>query len=119
MAEKGFVPNKIICSKVVSCLYRLGRIDEANILLQKMVGTDPLLDYMGLDSLKTDVRCPNIQRIANTLEESAKSFSLPNNLVYNIAITGLCKSGKVDDARRFFLLCCNKDSIQIILHRPL
>ena len=39
--------------------------------------------------LKDDIRHLNILKI-----------SLPNKIVNNIAIFGLCKSGKVDDARR-------------------
>ena len=42
------------------------------MLLQKMVGIDPLLAHMGLDSLKTELSCPNIQNIENTIDENVK-----------------------------------------------
>ncbi|KAJ4832589.1 hypothetical protein Tsubulata_023319 [Turnera subulata] len=98
MIEKGFAPNLIICSKIVSCLYRLRRIDEANMLLQKMVDFDLVLDQECFNRLQST----DCQKIVETLDETSESFSLPNNVAYNIAIAGLCKSGKVDSARRLF-----------------
>lgn len=101
MIEKGFAPNVIICSKIVSSLYRLCRIDEASLLLQKMVDFNIVSHERCFNKfLKDDVRHLNILKIANSFEESAKKISLPNKIVNNIAIFGLCKSGKVDDARR-------------------
>ncbi|KAM7278331.1 hypothetical protein ACFE04_005465 [Oxalis oulophora] len=42
----------------------------------------------------------DVQKIADSLDESASNFSLPNNIIYTIAIVGLCKFGKFNGARR-------------------
>lgn len=39
------------------------------------------------------------QKIVDSLDKNAIHNSLPNNIVYNIAIDGLCESGKINEAR--------------------
>ncbi|MED6208507.1 hypothetical protein PIB30_045654 [Stylosanthes scabra] len=79
MIDMGFTPNLVVCSKIVSSLYKFDRINEATVILDKMVDFDLLTIHKCSDNAMCD--------------------SLPNNIVYNIAIAGLCKSGKVEEAR--------------------
>ncbi|KAF6140160.1 hypothetical protein GIB67_028966 [Kingdonia uniflora] len=77
MIEKGLTPNLIIFSTMLSSLYRIGRLDDAFLIMQKM-------------------------KIVDSLDGTVNRYLLPDNIVYNIAIAGLCKSKKVEDARQFF-----------------
>ncbi|KAI5411170.1 hypothetical protein KIW84_056348 [Lathyrus oleraceus] len=68
--------------------------------------TSPILFY---PISSTEIRClvdvpgqklPFVaQKIVDSLDKNAIHNSLPNNIVYNIAIDGLCKSGKINEAR--------------------
>ena len=100
MIERGFSPNSVICSKIVISLYKNDRINEATVILDKMVDFDLLTVHKCSDkSVKNDFISLEAQRIADSLDKSDICNSLPNNIVYNIAIYGLCKSGKIDEAR--------------------
>jgi leucine-rich PPR motif-containing protein len=100
MIERGFTPNSVVCSKIVSSLYRDSRINEATVILDKMVDFDLLTVHNKCsDKLVKNHATLEAQKIADSLDKSVICNSLPNNIVYNIAIDGLCKSGKVDEAR--------------------
>ncbi|KAK3030518.1 hypothetical protein RJ639_039548 [Escallonia herrerae] len=102
MTEKGLAPNMIIYSAIISGLYRLGRTDEANMLLQKIMDFGEVLDHKFFDKyIKSDTKRLDVLCMANFLDKSVKTSLLPNDVVYNVAIAGLCKSVKADDARRF------------------
>ena len=88
------------CSKVVSSLYQDARINEATVILDKMVDFDLLTVHNKCtdNSVKNNTTLV-AQKIVDSLDKNAIHNSLPNNIVYNIAIDGLCKSGKINEAR--------------------
>ncbi|KAL2327432.1 hypothetical protein Fmac_020859 [Flemingia macrophylla] len=92
MIQRGFSPNSVICRKIVISLYKNNRIKEATVILDKMVDFDLLTVHQCSADLEA-------QRIANSLDKSAICNSLPNNIVHDIAIYGVCKFGKIDEAR--------------------
>ncbi|WZZ80594.1 hypothetical protein YC2023_101166 [Brassica napus] len=102
MIEKGIAVNVNICSKIATSLFRLDKIDEACLLLHKLVDFDLLLP--GYHSFKEFLEpgattCVKTQRIADSLP---KKLLVPNNIVYNVALAGLCKARKVKEARKLF-----------------
>ncbi|XP_047962671.1 putative pentatricopeptide repeat-containing protein At1g19290 isoform X4 [Salvia hispanica] len=101
MRGKGISPNVYICSTIISGLNRLGRTDEANMLVQKMVDLDVVPDLkrfyqsFNFNTLQTET-----QKVASSLDKSAQICIIPNNTLYNVVISCLCKSGKIDDAKK-------------------
>ncbi|CAI9279217.1 unnamed protein product [Lactuca saligna] len=109
MKEKGFTPNVIICSTMVSSLYRNGMIDEANMLLHKIMDFDLLPKDKSLEKFfEWDMKKVNFQKVFNIVNGVVESTFLPNNVVYNVAIAGLCKVGKADDAKKFISVLLEK-----------
>ncbi|KAI5431119.1 hypothetical protein KIW84_035328 [Lathyrus oleraceus] len=89
-----------LLSKVVSSLYQDVRINEATVILDKMVDFDLLTVHNKCtDNLVKNNTTLVAQKIVDSLDKNAIRNSLPNNIVYNIAIDGLCKSGKIYEAR--------------------
>ncbi|KAJ4879509.1 putative pentatricopeptide repeat-containing protein [Raphanus sativus] len=108
--EGGIEVNVNICSKIATSLFRLGKIDEACLLLRKLVDFDLLLP--GYQSFKeflspgaATTTCVKTQKIADSVANSTttpKKVLVPNNVVYNVALAGLCKAGKLKEARKLF-----------------
>ncbi|KAI5430459.1 hypothetical protein KIW84_034874 [Lathyrus oleraceus] len=76
------------------------RINEAIVILDKMVDFDLLTVHNKCtdNSVKNNTTLV-AQKIVDSLDKNAIHNSLPNNIVYNITIDGLCKSGKINEAR--------------------
>ncbi|KAJ0247793.1 putative pentatricopeptide repeat-containing protein [Hirschfeldia incana] len=107
MIEKGIDVNVNICSKIATSLFRLDKIEEACLLLGKLVDFDLLLP--GYQSFKEFLSpcattCVETQKIADSVESitTLKKVLVPNNIVYNVALAGLCKAGKLKEARKLF-----------------
>ncbi|MQL82224.1 hypothetical protein Taro_014695, partial [Colocasia esculenta] len=104
MLGNGLAPNIFICSCLISNLYRQRKIEEANILLHRMVDN---IDFLGECFLHEKSMSHGILHL--DVEEIAKFFVLhvghhapANNVVLNVVIGGLCRSGRLEDARKLF-----------------
>ncbi|GKA31782.1 putative pentatricopeptide repeat-containing protein [Tanacetum coccineum] len=112
MKEKGLAPNVVICSTIVSTLYRFDMNDEANMLLQKILDFDLLPGGKSFERFfEFDMGKSDVQKISNIVDGVVEGTHLSSNVVYNVAIAGLCKLGKVDDAKRFISVLLQKGFI--------
>ncbi|KAJ8541038.1 hypothetical protein K7X08_001854 [Anisodus acutangulus] len=103
MREKGLNPNVIIVSSISSGLYKLGRTDDANIFLQKILDVKlyPELRHIySFSNSKTGL--PDVQKITDSLDGSATNLLSPIMCLYNALINGLCKAGNTERALRLF-----------------
>ncbi|KAK6938770.1 Pentatricopeptide repeat [Dillenia turbinata] len=93
MTQKGLSPN-LICT-IVSSLYRLGRIGEANMLLQKILDFDFVPEHA----------CIKVSDSAGNFDSANQFFLvllqrgfIPNNLTYCTLINSCAAAGNVNEA---------------------
>ncbi|KAI7750509.1 hypothetical protein M8C21_004897, partial [Ambrosia artemisiifolia] len=109
MKEKGLAPNVVICSTIVSALYRFDMNHDANMLLHKIMDFDLLPGDKSFEKFfEFDMGKTNVKIFSDIVDGVVESDRFPNNVVYNVAIAGLCKLGKIEDAKRFISLLLQK-----------
>ncbi|KAG6398538.1 hypothetical protein SASPL_140003 [Salvia splendens] len=96
---KGISPNVYICSTIISGLNRLGRTDEANMLVKKMVDLGVVPDLKQFyQSFNFNALQIEAQKVANSLNKSAQMCFTPDEFTYSTLIHTASISGDIDEA---------------------
>lgn len=98
MNTMGLAPKLFIYTALLTALYKQGKINEADMLLQKIVDINLLPDGKAGYCYTHTI---NTQKVANIFDENSERYTKLSNIMCNVIMAGLCKSFRIIDGKGY------------------
>ncbi|XP_024531231.1 pentatricopeptide repeat-containing protein At4g31850, chloroplastic [Selaginella moellendorffii] len=97
------VANLYTYNIVVSCLCRLKRVDEAQVLMSEMIESGRIPDVVTYNTFISGLcKAGKLDKGLEMLEEMDRGGIPPDVVTFCSIISGLCKANRIDDAFQVF-----------------